>query len=159
MFEASHPFAFFEYFRIPYEVRPRRQSAGPAGAPAFVRTLTAVAPLGQDSRSLRWVGADARPAARSAAGQLGCYRLGNFTFFGHVAADAAVQAMLPEPGRGWHPAEPIRTADGRQAAAIWRDAVGNVFLPFDPGEGMRLYWSEGDREIGRSCLSAFRPAA
>ena len=22
LFEASHPFAFFDYFRIPYEVRP-----------------------------------------------------------------------------------------------------------------------------------------
>ena len=159
MFKASHPFAFFDYFRTPYEVRPPRQGNGHAGAAAFVRTLTAVARPGQASRSLMWVGADARPAAPSAAGQLGCYRLDNFTFFGHVAPDAAVPAMLPQPGRGWHPAEPIRAADGRRVAAIWRDTDGNVFLPFDPGEVMRLYWSEGYRDIGRSAIAAFGRAA
>jgi hypothetical protein len=102
-----------------------------------------------------WVSADARPAARSVAGQLGCYRLENFTFFGHVVPDDTVAAMVPQPGRGWHPAESIRHADGRRAAAIWRDTDGNVFLPFDPGEVMRLYWSEGYRGIGRSAVAAF----
>jgi YD repeat-containing protein len=159
LFEASSPFAFFDYFRTPYEVRLPRQRDGHAGAAAFVRTLTAVARPGQASRSLMWVGADVRSAARSAAGQLGCYRLDNFTFFGHVAPDAAVLAMLPQPGRGWHPADSIRAPDGRRVAAVWRDAFGNVFLPFDPGEVMRLYWSEGYREIGRSALAAFCRAA
>jgi hypothetical protein len=106
-----------------------------------------------------WIGADARPAAPSAAGQLGCYRLENFTFFGHVAPDATVLAMLPQAGQGWHPAESIRAADGRRAAAIWRDTDGNVFLPFDPGEVMRLFWSEGYRDIGRSAVAAFSRAA
>jgi hypothetical protein len=152
--ETSHPFAFFDYFRVPYGLQPPRQPKAPVGAAAFVRTLAAVAPPSQDSRSLMWIGADARPAARSAAGQLGCYRLDNFTFFGHVAADAAVLAMLPQPGRGWHPAEPIRDAEGRQVAAIWRDTDGNVFLPFEPGEVMQLYWSEGYRDIGRSGIAA-----
>src|SRR5262249_61965969 len=53
----------------------------------------------------------------------------------------------------WRPAESIQAADGRRAAAIWRDADGNVFLPFDPGEVMRLYWSEGYRGIGRSAIA------
>ncbi|HEX3960268.1 MAG TPA: hypothetical protein VHZ03_27125, partial [Trebonia sp.] len=99
MFETSHPFAFFDYFRVPYDCRPPGQPNGPVGAAAFVRTLTVEAPPGQDSRFLMWIGADARPAARSAAGELGCYRLDDFTFFGHVAADGAVLAMLPQPGR------------------------------------------------------------
>ena len=159
MFITSHPFAFFDYFRTPYEVRPPWRGNGHAGAAAFVRTLTTATRPGQASRSLMWVGADVRPAARSAAGQLGCYRLDNFTFFGHVAPDAAVLAMLPQPGRGWHPAESIRAADGRRVAAIWRDTDGNVFLPFDPGEVMRLYWSEGYRDIGRSAVAAFCRAA
>jgi len=106
-----------------------------------------------------WVGADARPAAPSAAGQLGCYRLGSFTFFGHVAPDAAALAMLPQAARGWHPAESIRAADGRRVAAIWRDTDGNVFLPFDPGEVMRLFWSEGYRDVRRSALAAAGRAA
>ena len=155
MFKASHPLAFFDYFRIPYDVLPLRQENGHAGAAAFVRTLTPVARPGQAPRSLLWVGADARPAAPGVAGQLGCYRLENFTFFGHVMPDAAVLAMLSRPGRGWHPAESIRAADGRRAAAIWRDTDGNVFLPFDPGEVMRLYWSEGYRDIGRSAIAAY----
>ena len=67
-----------------------------------------------------------------------------------MAPDAAVLAMLPQPGRGWHPADAIRADDGRRVAAVWRDTDGNVFLPFDPGEVMRLFWSEGYRDIGRS---------
>ena len=159
MFRTSHPFAFFDYFRTPYEVRPPRPGHGQPGAAAFVRTLTAMPHPGQASRSLMWVGADARPAAPSAAGRLGCYRLGNFTFFGHVTPDAAVLSMLPQPPRGWHPAEPIRAADGRRVAAVWRDTEGNVFLPFDPGEVMRLFWSEGYREVRRSALAAAGRAA
>jgi hypothetical protein len=159
LFKASHPFAFFDYFRTPYEVRPPQPGNGHAGAAAFVRTLTAVARLGQASRSLMWVGADARPAAQSAAGQIGCYRLENFTFFGHVAPDAAILAMLPQAGQGWHPAESIRAVDGRRVAAIWRDTDGNVFLPFDPGEVMHLFWSEGYRDVGRSAIAAFSRAA
>jgi hypothetical protein len=159
LFKTSHPFAFFDYFRVPYECRPPGQPTGPIGAAAFARTLTVEAPPGQDSRFLMWIGADARPAARTAAGKLGCYQLDGFTFFGHVAADAAVLAMLPQPGHGWHQAEPIRSADGRRVAAIWRDTDGNVFLPFDPGEVMRLYWSEGYREIGRSGIAALGRAA
>jgi len=159
LFEASHPFAFFDYFRTPYDVRAPRPGNGHAGAATFVRTLTAVAGSGRASRSLLWVGADNRPAAPAAAGQLGCYRLAGFTFFGHVTPDAAIPAMLPQSGRGWHPAESIRAADGRRAAAIWRDTDGNVFLPFDPGEVMRLFWSEGYRDIGRSAIASFGRAA
>jgi hypothetical protein len=64
LFHATHPFAFFDYFRVPYELLPPRQPNGPVGAAAFVRTLTVVAPSGQDSRSLMWIGADARPDAQ-----------------------------------------------------------------------------------------------
>ena len=58
MFEASHPFAFFDYFRTPYEVRPRVQGNSHAGAAAFVRTLTAVEHRGRAARSLMWIGAE-----------------------------------------------------------------------------------------------------
>ena len=154
MFDTSHPFDFFDYFRVPYRVQPSRQRKATVGAAAFVRTLTTVTPPGEASRTLMWIGADARPAARGTAGLLGCYRLRNFTFFGHVAPDAAVPAMFPESGQGWRQAEPIHAADGQQVAAIWRDTDGNVFLPFDPGEVMRLYWSEGYRDVGRSGSAA-----
>jgi hypothetical protein len=159
VFEASHPFAFFDYFRVPYEVRPPAQRDSHAGAAAFVRTLTAVARPGRAARSLMWVGADTGPAAQSAAGQPGRYGLGTFTFFGPVVPDAAARAMLPGPEQHWQQAEPIRDADGSQVAAVWRDTDGNVFLPFDPGEVMRLFWSEGYRDIGRSAVKAVSHAA
>ncbi len=159
MFEASYPFAFFDYFRVPYQVRPPQQRNGQAGAAAFVHLLTAAARPGQAPRSLQWVGADARPAAPSAAGRPGRYRLRDFTFFGHVMPDASVPALLRPPGPGWHPAESVYAADGRRVSAIWRDTDGNVFLPFDPGEVMRQFWSEGYRDIGHSALAAFCRAA
>jgi len=159
LFESSHSFEFFDYFRVPYQLRPSVQGETRAGPVAFVRALTAVARPGHAPRFLLWAGADRRPAARSAAGLLGRYRLGKFTFFGHVVPDAAVQAMLSQPERDWQPAEPITAEDGRQVAAIWRETDGNVFLPFDPGEVMRLFWSEGYRDIGRSAVTAFLRAA
>jgi hypothetical protein len=154
VFETSHPFAFFDYFRVPYQVRPLRGGDGHAGAARFVHVLRTAASSAQAPRSLFWAGSDTRSAIQSAAGQLGRYRLGNITLFGHVVPDAAVPAMLERSGRGWSAAEPIHAADGERVAAVWRDTEGNVFLPFDPGEVMRLYWSEGYLEVGRSAVAA-----
>lgn len=154
MFEASHSFTFFDYFRVPYQVRPPQGGDGQAGAAKFVHTLRTAGRPGQASRSLFWTGSDTRSAIQSAAGQLGRYRLGDITFFGHVMPDAAVPAMLEQYGQGWRMAEPIHAADGKRVAAVWRDPEGNVFLPFDPGEVMRLYWSEGYLEVGRSAAVA-----
>lgn len=155
MFEASGSFAFFDYFRVPYRVRPPQLANSHAGAAQFVHALSVrAARPGPERRSLLWVNGDARPAAASAAGQLGRYRLGRSTFFGHVVGDVAVPAMLPRPGPDWHPAEPVTDADGAAVASIWRDTAGNVFLPFDPGEVMRLFWSEGYRDVGRSAVAA-----
>lgn len=154
MFEASHSFSFFDYFRVPYEVRPYQQRKSLVGAPAFVRVLTTAAQPGMAPRSLLWVGADHRPAAAALAGRLGRYRLHDFTFFGHVVPDDVAQAMLREPGRDWRAAEPIYDERNSRVAAVWRDTDGNVFLPFDPGEAMQLFWSEGYRVVGRSAVAA-----
>jgi hypothetical protein len=159
LFQASHPFAFFDYFRVPYEVRPSQQWDRQAGASAFMRELTPVVRPGGAARSLLWVGAGDWPAARSLAGRPGRYRLCDFTFFGHVMPSAAAAAMLQAHGRGWRPAEPVYAEDGSQVAAIWRNPDGNMFLPFDPGEVMRLFWSEGYRDIGHSAFAAASRAA
>jgi hypothetical protein len=151
LFEATDSYPFFDYFRVPYQVRPPRLEHGHAGAAQFVHALSTT---GHDPRSLLWVGGDARPAARSEAGRLGRYRLGGFTLFASVVPDPLVPAMLPQSGQNWHPAESVPDADGAAVASIWRDARGNVFLPFDPGEVMRLFWSEGYRDVGRSAVTA-----
>ena len=152
MFEASHPFAFFDYFRVPYNVGLPQGADGARGRPAGtpqVGRLRSVPHADCPARSLFWLRADDGGTARAAFGRLGRYKLHDFIFFGHVAPDAAVPALLPVLGGGWYPADPVLGADGRAVAAIWRDRGGNVFLPFDPGEVMQRFWSERYREVGR----------
>ncbi len=155
MFESSHPFAFFDYYRVPYQVRPPEQANGHRGEP-LVGRLRPVSHAGRQGRSLFWLraGAGAGRAAGPAVARLGRYQLHDFTFFGHVAPDAAVPGLLPSPDSGWCPADPVLGAGGHAAAAIWRDRDGNVFLPFDPGEVMQRFWSEEYRDVGRSALTA-----
>ena len=125
MFESSYPFAFFDYFRVPYAVRPE------------LALVMAQAPLYPCTGYARW----GRPAAgrvpccgweRNASAsalpascQLGRYRLRDFTFFGHVAVGAACRGVLSQFGHGWHPTEQIsdsaghpRLPSGRTATAI-----------------------------------------
>jgi len=153
VFEASHPFLFFDYLRVPYRVRPLRSRDRASGLPAH--RLTA---LGQ-SRSLLWLDRDARPAGRSATGRLGRYRLRDSTFFGHVALDTNVPAVLRELEQEWEPAEAIFDADARHVASVWRDRQGSIFLPFDPGEVMWQFWSESYQAVGRSPLATVGRAA
>jgi hypothetical protein len=154
VFEASHPFAFFDYFRVPYEISPPSAGQDQPTAPASVGWLRALGPGGKPGRALFWL----RPAevqdSPDKSGRLGRYRLADFTVVGRVALDAAVPGMLRGLGGGWRPADAILGADDQQAAAVWRDDDGNVFLPFDPGEVMHYFWSEEYRGVGRSATSA-----
>jgi peptidoglycan/xylan/chitin deacetylase (PgdA/CDA1 family) len=67
--------------------------------------------------------------------------------------------MLGQLGRGWEPAEAIFDADGRRVACVWRDREGSTFLPFDPGEAMRRFWSESYQSVGHSRLAGAGRAA
>jgi hypothetical protein len=155
VFEASSPFALFDYFRVPYVVRPSQDAAGAPGS-AGVHWLRAVEQPARARRSLLWLAPGADRAGRTAAARLGRYQLAGCTFFGHVAAELPRQAR--DTGRGWRAAEPITDADGHPVAAIWRDRDGSIFLPFDPGEAMLQFWSEGYLNVGRSSLAAAGPA-
>jgi glycosyltransferase involved in cell wall biosynthesis len=159
VFDASSPFAFFDYFRVPYDVRPPQPADSMAGSFGSVHQLHARAQPGDAPGSLLWLAADARPASASAGYRLGLYTMSDFTFSAHVALNAAVPAMLAEFGNDWRPAEPVRGADARPVAAVWRDSAGQVFLPFDPGEVMHRFWSEQYRSVGRSALSIAGHAA
>jgi hypothetical protein len=168
VFEASHPFLFFDYFRVPYQVQPLQSRAGAAGPPGH-----RLAAAGQ-SRALWWLDGDSRPAGRSGAARLdgdsrpggrsagarlGRYRLRDSTFFGHVALGTAVPAALNAHGQGWEPVETIFDADTRHVASVWRDRQGSIFLPFDPGEVMSRFWSESYQAVGCSALAAAARAA
>lgn len=153
MFQASHPFPFFDYFRVPYRVL-----GADVPGPAAVCRLRIAGEPGLAARSLCWLGqGSAAGLVRSA--HPGRYRLANFSFFGHVTPDGDIQALLPDLGHGWHQAEPIAGPDGRRCAAIWRDSAGSVLLPFDPGEVMQQFWSESYRDIGRGAVTAAGRAA
>ena len=153
VFESSHPFAFFDYFHIPYAVRPGLAVAEAARAPMPLRRLWPAAEAAGGRRALIWPGTDGGPEAWPSACPLDRYRLGESTFFAHVVTEADVAGMLARQGQGWRPAEPIVDSEGRPRAAIWRDAAGSVFVPFDPGEVMRQFWSEDYRRVGRSALA------
>ena len=152
MFEASYPFAFFDYFRVPYEVSPTEASPGPSGAPAPVGRLRALTAGENPARYLYWLRPDLLRAAQYKACPLGRYQFADFILFGRMVPDTAIPAMLGEIGRGWRPTEAAE-ASGQPVAAAWRDDVGNIFLPFDPGEVMHYFWSEKYRGVGRSALS------
>jgi hypothetical protein len=134
MFEATHPFAFFDYFRIPYRITRGKDIVGRLwtdGGPVFAWPVVA------------------------ATGRAGRYLLDGMPIVGHVVPDRVSAQWLPDWGTGWEPAHDI-TRRGRHAASVWRDGDGNVFCPFDPGEVMRRSWSGRHR---RSMLPrAVRPA-
>lgn len=153
MFESSYPFAFFDYFRVPYTVRPDLAAGGGVRAPVSVHRIRVPGESGAVSRSLLWQGTDAGLSAVPAGCQLGRYRLRDFTFFGHVAVGTAVPGMLSRFSHGWHPAEQILDSAGHVRAAVWQDSEGNIYLPFDPAEVMQQFWSERYRQVGCSPIA------
>lgn len=159
MFESSHPLAFLDYFRVPHEVRPPLAAGAADGVPGPVCRLRPASGPGGAPRGLLWLAADAPPAGRAPSVRPGRYQLGDCTFFGHVLPDSGAAALLRGRGGGWRPCEPILDPGGHRFAAIWRDPGGSVFLPFDPDEVMRQFWSEGYQKVGRAALTAAGYAA
>lgn len=153
MFEAARPVGFFDYFRVPYTLRPTAASAGDPRAPVPVHQIRTTGQPGDVPRTMLWLRTDAGPPALPAGCRLGRYRLRDFTFFGHVAAGAAVRGLLGRLGHGWRPAEQIFDSAGQPRAAVWRDDDGNVVLPFDPAEVMARFWSETYRQVGQPAMA------
>jgi hypothetical protein len=122
--EATRSFLFFDYFRVPYTVRP--------AAANEIRFCG----RGPD-RILSW----------ASGSRVGEYRLGSTPIFCAIAADA------PAP-RGLSQAEPITDLEGNAVAHVWRDDEGNVFLPFDPDEVIHSFWSEGYKRTAEPSAAA-----
>jgi hypothetical protein len=147
VFESSHPFEFFDYFRVPYQIT----SAASDDLPAGVGRLLPTDQVDTRGGALLWLPADSpsRPPRRSY--RLGRYRLNGFTFVAHVSTKmpTAIQGAV---GAGWHQTDPILDTDGNRVSAIWRDEHGSVFLPFDPAEAMQSLWSESYTTVGSAAL-------
>jgi hypothetical protein len=153
MFEATHPLLFFDYFRIPYRIAPPHQAwPDPPGASNRSLGRLWTAPLaGRTGATLSWLrvdGSDEVP--RSVAGR---YALDGKPLFGHVVPDSVARQWLDDAG-GWRPVNSISDTAGRPVASVWLAADGSVFLPFDPGEVMRRFWSESYQTVGHNTTAA-----
>jgi hypothetical protein len=153
MFTSCHPFSFFDYFRVPYAVEPTLAARCHGRLPGSVHRLRQANPSSGPARSLLWTSPDTDPAVRPDRFRLGRYRLRDCTFCAHVALGAEAPGILPGLGRGWHPIEQILDEDGGPQSAVWQDDDGSIFLPFDPGELMLQFWSEGYGRSGRSWMA------
>jgi peptidoglycan/xylan/chitin deacetylase (PgdA/CDA1 family) len=160
MFKASYPFAFFDYFRVPYEVSASEAPRNQSPVTTAVGRLRASGGNENSSRSLFWLRPAMHRGPQDPACRLGRYELAGFTLFGRVAHDSTVPGMLRGLGRGWHPAnDAVISAGDQPVSAVWRDDDGNIFLPFDPAEVMHYFWSEKYRSVGQSAMSAKAKAA
>jgi peptidoglycan/xylan/chitin deacetylase (PgdA/CDA1 family) len=139
-FLATRPFAFFDYFRVPYEVDDSSASG-----------MGCVRPLPGNDRCLRWFPSGAE---RRRGGRTRRFELAGMGLAGSVVPDHVVRRELDADGgaHGWRAAEAVSSADGDRLGSVWRHKDGSVLLPFDPGDVMTTLWSERYREADRSGL-------
>ena len=156
MFEATHPFLFFDYFRVPYRLarhRPGRPDPPGASLDRFFGRLW-TAPLADgDGATLSWLRVDDSGEAHKSVAIAGRFALNGNPIFGHVVPDSTARQWL-DNARGWRPVDPVSDATGRRVASVWLAADGSAFLPFDPGELMRRFWSEGYQTIDQPAAAA-----
>ena len=140
VFEATDPFAFFDYFRVPVPgvAAARRRRPRPAGfgdaagrEPAAARAL--LWPCGADGRGRRAVAALLAGGLRRLAGM--------------CRADSRGREPPPDVGAGWQPGRPVTTPTAPGRVGVAGDD-GNVFLPFDPGEVMTTSGASDYRDVG-----------
>jgi hypothetical protein len=130
---ATRPISFLEYFRVPYTVVAKTSEA-----------LVSVARSHACGPRLFWpewkVVTDANPATAR-------WELDSVPFFARTLSDASASGLLAAQGAGWRPVRPLGNRRGEKAA-IWENAHGDIFLPFDPDEAIVNFWSERYRSIG-----------
>ena len=79
--------------------------------------------------------------------------------FARVVSDDVAQRLLADCGGRWFRALALFDEGGRSVASIWRARDGRVFLPFDPDEVCRLFWSESYLGVAPSRWAAGRRQA
>jgi glycosyltransferase involved in cell wall biosynthesis len=147
-FATTAPFLFFDHFRVPNRTAagaelghgdvPERHPLRNLAQLAWVDRRT-----GEIGPRLRW---PARPDGRAVPGMLPLaeFRLGQIPIYARLLPDELAAQWL---GEGWHPTATVRSSSGAAVASLWRDADGNVLLPFDPSEVIQNFWSEAYRAV------------
>jgi hypothetical protein len=164
VFEASVPVLFFDNFRIPYRVVPVDPWPNelPQRHPLRWCALARWMPSPASGRALHWPLFDESTpdSPLHASTVFGEYHLGTIPIYGHLVPDDVCCSWLAETGILWARSTPIRDRRGTQIASEWRGADGSTFLPYDPSEVIRSYWSEAYRDVvGRSLARPVKTAA
>lgn len=154
LLESTRPLLVLDYFRVPYQVVP--DGAGPetGRAPAPCRRLWCGKEHAQ-GRSLYWPSGDI-DGMLPAAG----YRVDSIPLSSAVVPDQLAVEWLRDIGGIWKPRVPLLDAGGITVASVWVSEDGSTFLPFDPDEAVRSFWSERyQRVASRSLLGRARRVA
>lgn len=146
MFLVSDQSLFFDYFRIPNlvladgERSELTNDAPPSCAVAAWQSPHAASGKLFWPRTLNDGSAEELlPQAR--------YRLDSIPLFARLVPDSVADEWLSATPSSWRKETPIVDGAGREVAWVRRDENGSVFLPFDPGEAMQTYWSEGYLDV------------
>src|SRR5438309_288283 len=137
MFEASAPFALFDYFRVPHRCVTAADDA--SGTDRVAVAGAAPAP------ALNW------PDERLLSGEAGrpdLHFVRSIPIFGRVLGDAQIRALTRRTPGAWKPVDIVRDARGTAVSAIWRADDGSSLLPFDPNEVISNFWTESYVELG-----------
>ncbi len=151
VFESSLAFPFFDYMRIPYQVVPTGRQSWLDGH-TDRHPLRSCGELIWKERkaprpTLRWPQFEAQHSPFNALIRPGAYRLGPIRIYGRVLPDDVCGPWLNDTGTRWERSSPILNERGYHVASEWRGDDGNRFVPYDPGEVIRNYWSEAYHDI------------
>jgi peptidoglycan/xylan/chitin deacetylase (PgdA/CDA1 family) len=159
MFEATRPFLFFDYLRVPYSVAPvsdapRRPSPGPQVS------LEGLWPEHALSRRLYWPGWSAHRSTNGSSGvRPQMYQLRGRSIFCRLVPEAVSAGWRRAMGTAWSPIEPVTDHTGAAVASVWCDREGSILLPFDPGEIIQNDWSEAYRAAGEQASTRLLKSA
>ncbi len=162
MFEATEPFIFFDYLRIPYAVTGGpgdRHTHWPSPTPHVSLQRLWPTQRGSGSATMYWPTWGARWFRNGSSSRPAMYRLRTSPVFGRIVPDVVSSKWRRETGGLWTPIERIVDTTGANVASVWRDQRGNILLPFDPGEIIHNYWSEAYQTMGRSTTARMLKSA
>jgi peptidoglycan/xylan/chitin deacetylase (PgdA/CDA1 family) len=143
VFESTTPFTLFEYFRVPYKRVSERDNASSS---IFTLSTDDV-----DGPTLSWPSASRLAVANCS--HAGPFLFGSIWFVGRVATEAQMGAWTRQAGGSWRRSHLIRNTQGTCVTAAWRRDDGSTFLPFDPNELIRSFWTEQYRKVSRTGLA------
>ena len=133
MFETSHRILVLDTFRIPF-----RQVATPP--------IEGVCVIHADGRFLAWT----RGGHPEREFPLAHCSIAGVHLPLRLAPEADVRANLALLGGTWESALPVCDETGARLGAVWREAGGSLFLPFDPDDVVECCLSESYATDARS---------